>query len=92
MIAGDRDRAGVNRGFDEARAIRLEACQRKKQVAGPDDAAIHRKAFDRNRFGRGVDPGLIAEEVAKSHDLKNLMIFQSGRQPPRGLKIGGRWP
>ena len=69
MIARDRDRAGGNRGIDEARAVGLVAGERKEKIARLHHAAVDGEAFDLDRRRQRVDRGVIAEEVAKFHAL-----------------------
>ena len=69
MVTGYGNCTGRNRGIDEARAIGLVAGEREKQIAGLDRAAVDREARDVHRISLRVDPGVIAEKVAKSHSL-----------------------
>ena len=69
MVARDRNRAGGNRGIDEARAVGLAAGEREEQIARLHRAAVDRKAPHLDRLRLRLDRGIIAEEVAKSHGL-----------------------
>lgn len=81
MVARDRNGSGGNRCIDESGAIGLAAGQREEQIARLYRPAVHREALDLGRpcdLGRigghdrirlRLDRGVIAEEVAKSHDL-----------------------
>ncbi len=73
MVAGDRDCTGGDRRIDEARAVGPAAGEREEQVARLHRTAVDRKPSDENGVGTWIDSwidrGVIAEEVAKSHDL-----------------------
>ena len=67
MVACDRHCACGNRGIDKARTVGLAARQRKEQVARLHRAAVDGNARYLDRIARGVDRGIGAKEVAKSH-------------------------
>src|SRR4051794_16070986 len=69
MIACHRYRAGDNRLVDEARPIGLAPGQREEHLARPDRAAIRGQARHFGRFRPRLDQGVVAEQVAKSHDV-----------------------
>ena len=69
MIARHRHRAGCDGSVDEARAVGLAAGEREEQIARLDRAAVRGEAGHHDRFGLAVDRGVIAEQVAESHDL-----------------------
>ncbi len=69
LIACDGRRAFRDRGIDEPRAVGLAARQREEQVARLDRAAVHGKAGDFDGLRRRTHRRLVAEQVAKSHEL-----------------------
>ena len=79
MVARDGNGARGNRGIDEARAVGPGAGQREEQIARLDRAAVDREALHHDCLRLRIDRGVIAEEVAKSHDLPAWsMIRKSG--------------
>ncbi len=67
VVACNRDRAGRNGGVDETRAVGLAAGERKEQVARLHRAAVDGQPPHLDRVIRGIDRGIGAKEVAKSH-------------------------
>ncbi len=95
MIAGDRDRAGSDRGIDEARAVGLAAGQGEEEIAFLHHAAVDGEPGDGGRLGLRiefrVDLCLVAEEVTKLHIVP---VGVTRRKPAAGrsrrLRNSGR--
>src|SRR6266700_6075107 len=81
MIADDRRRTSRSRCVDETCAVGLAACQRKKEVAGPDHAAVQRNPRHLERCDSGLDCGIIAKKIAQLHGLPVDMPSRKAESP-----------